>query len=212
MPPKKFQFFPHVRLLVIPKTAANSSNRVSEEAPISIVPSSDPASALPPRSPAAPSPLSRSAPPPSPSSSGQVRVDAGAHDAFVVIPAYSTGDSSACATSEIAADLAMGIPAINSNEVAYTKELYLCIAAVAAICRYIRRPRWQIHRFARERIPWIRVRSVFSVEPAAGWRNGRECGCARFAGNHWYLGRGCRYGYYAGNPENHFAAQTVGQV
>ncbi|GLB36992.1 hypothetical protein LshimejAT787_0400430 [Lyophyllum shimeji] len=104
-----------------PKTAANSSKSASAtKHPSGSLPSSGAASAFPPGPPAAPSPLSRSAPPPSPSSSAQGQ---GRRRS-------PRRDQRKGATSE-AADLAMGIP--NSNEVAYTKELDPCIAAVAAI-------------------------------------------------------------------------------
>ncbi|GLB39732.1 hypothetical protein LshimejAT787_0702420 [Lyophyllum shimeji] len=86
---------------------------VSEEAPISTVPPSGPASAFPPRTPAVPPSLSRSARPPSPSSSGQ-----GQGRRRSPRPDQRQG-----ATSEIASDLAMGIPAVSSNELAYKKEL-----------------------------------------------------------------------------------------
>ncbi|GLB39590.1 hypothetical protein LshimejAT787_0701000 [Lyophyllum shimeji] len=95
MPPQaeKFQlFFPSPPLCNRNTIAEDSSQH--EKAPVSTVPSSGLASAFPPRTPAVPPPLSRSARPPSSSSSGQGQVDAGAHDAFVVISAYSTGDNS----------------------------------------------------------------------------------------------------------------------
>ncbi|GLB39579.1 hypothetical protein LshimejAT787_0700890 [Lyophyllum shimeji] len=134
--PKKFQFFPHVRLLVIvcglgqipriveasatswslsiffPRPGSLLQNTISEDssqhekAPISTVPSSGPASASPPRTPAVPHHRPRSGRPPSSSSNGQGQ------------------DQHQGATSEIAWDLAMGIPAFNFNEVADTKEFY----------------------------------------------------------------------------------------
>ncbi|GLB39580.1 putative predicted SAM-dependent RNA methyltransferase [Lyophyllum shimeji] len=97
--------------------------RVSKEAPISTVPSSGPASASPPRTPAVPPPISRSARPPSSSSSGQGQ---GRRRS-------PRRDQRPGATSEIVSTPPRASMPVAPNGIAYTKELYPSIAAVAAI-------------------------------------------------------------------------------
>ncbi|GLB45916.1 hypothetical protein LshimejAT787_3800050 [Lyophyllum shimeji] len=118
--------------------------RVSREAPISTLPSSGPASAFPPRTPAVPHHRPHSARPPLSSSSGQGQ---GRRQS-------PRRDQRQGATSEIASDLTMDIPAVHPHAVARTRRS--CFPDFLA--------NW---------FPGYAFGSVLSVEPITGRRRMR---------------------------------------